>query len=87
MRALLIRQGQSGRQLIIASCSDVSHGFVLSGFKEMWLVGSLCLQGSGAETQLKSSCYLQFDRNSVSVVNRPEALFLRLFDADQNLIS
>ena len=64
-----------------------SHGVILSGFKGMWLVGKR-LHGFKAETQLTSGYYLYFDWNSALVmVDSPEALFLREFDADQNLMS
>ena len=50
-------------------------------------MGMFCFSGPGAETQLTFTGYLWFDENSVSVANRPEeALLLRLFDGDQNLI-
>ena len=51
---------------------DVNHGVAFSG--------------PGAETQLRPKCYLWFDQSFVSVVNRPQALFLRLSDVSQNLI-
>ena len=43
--------------------------------------------GPGAQTQPRRRCYLSFDQNSVSGVNRPEALLLRLFDADRTSLS
>lgn len=39
-----------------------------------------CLSGPGSETQLRPTCSLWFDRNSIL------ALYLRLRDANQNLI-
>lgn len=42
--------------------------------------------GPGADTQLRPRYYLSLDQNPVSVVSGPEALFLRLFHAGQNLL-
>lgn len=62
--------------MIIVPGPDVSHGILLSSFKGM-LVGLFFLLGCGA-----ARCHLYLDQNSVSVVNGPEALFLKQFDAD-----
>lgn len=70
--------GLGWEAVMIVSGPDVSPGVILRGFEGMWPVGSFLLHGSGAEIQLRLRCYLQFDQNSVSVINRPEAFFLRL---------
>lgn len=56
--------------MVIASRPDVSHGVIQSGFEGRWPLGSFRLHGCGAETQLRSRCYLWFDRNSVSVCGK-----------------
>lgn len=66
-------------QLIFASAPDISRGILLCGFKRT----CRCQQGrSGAETLLRPRCSLQFDGNSVSLVNSPKALFQRPLDTD-----
>lgn len=40
--------------------------------------------GPGAETQRRPGCYLWFE-GAISAAARPEVVFQRLFDADQDL--
>ena len=65
--------------MIIVLGLNVSHGVILSGFTRVWLEGWFRFSGFGAETQLRSVL-------TETVVSRTEALFLRLFNANHNLI-
>ena len=76
--------------MVVVSGPEVSPGLALSGFRRVRSAGSVLLSwawGPEAETHLKPRCYLQLERNSVSAVHRPEALSLKQFPTDQNLMS
>lgn len=72
---------------------EVSHGIVWSGFQEMWSVGPSifmnlklkCTWGQLVIFVLLKPSGLRFSYILV-MVDKPEALFLNEFDADQNLI-
>lgn len=79
MWALLIGQGKGRELLILVLGLCVSHKVTVSGFMRVSWEGWFHFSVSGPETQLRSVL-------TETVVNRTEALFLRLFNADQNLI-
>lgn len=57
---------------------DVSCGVILSSFVR---VKMLCFHGPGTDTQLRPRCHVQFE--TVPLINRPEVLFLRPYDANR----
>lgn len=68
--------GLDRRQLIIASGPDSGHGFLLSGFQGD--AGRVILNFMGSELQDVIFNLIE----TVPVIIRPEALFLRPFGAD-----
>ena len=77
--SLLIDWGQ-GREWLISVSGPMSARASFCLFPEGAVHGVCCFHGPRAKTQPKVKT------NSVSVVNRPKPLFLKYFDAHQNLM-